>query len=306
MTNIKSKTKPVLTLLLYLSTFAPASMALELPSLTKKPYASGDRLFACEAYSEAAQAYQVLVDQYPEDAKAHLRLGKSLARLGQEETALNEFFKTIFVNNAASKMPEENLEARGEIAAIFLKRGEYDEAGGQLRQILALRPQDKEVRGNYALCLQNCGFLDASIEQFNLLLRQEPKNITTLYNLGTVYLKKTDSQNAKNCFMKVVGMDPKNDLAFIGLARAYLYEKQVKQAIAVLTKIVERSPSNYFATIALADAYKQDGSEDIAVDYYRKAFQLNPKDPASKAALLSIIEKSNTKSLVQNSKVEIK
>ena len=306
LTNIKNKTKPVLTLLLYLVSFAPGALALELPSITKKPFAAGDKLFACEAYSEAAQAYQVCVDQNPEDPKAHLRLGKSLARLGQEETALNEFFKTLFLNNSASKMPEENLEARSEISAIFLKRGDYDEAGGQLRQILALRPQDKEVRGNYALCLQNCGFLDAAIEQFNLLLRQEPKNVTALYNLGTVYLKKTDSQNAKTCFMKVVGMEPKNDLAFIGLARAYLLEKQVKQAIAVLTKIVERSPSNYFANLALADAYKQAGSEDIAIEYYRKAIALNPKDPASKAALLSIIEKSNTKSLVQNSKVEIK
>lgn len=312
MTNIKNKTKPALTLLLYLAIIAPVALdascasALELPSIGKKPMAAGDKLFACGAYSEAAQAYQIWIDQNPEDAKAHLRLGKSLARLGQEETALNEFFKTIFLNNSASKMPEDNLDARTEIGAIFLKRGDYDEAGGQLRQILALRPQDKEVRGNYALCLQNCGFLDASIEQFNLLLRQEPKNVITLYNLGTVYLKKSDSQNAKTCFMKVVGIEPKNDLAFIGLARAYLLEKQVKQAIAVLTKITERSPTNYFANLALADAYKEAGAEDVAIDYYRKAVSLNPKDPASKAALLTIIEKSNRKSLVQNSKVEIK
>lgn len=309
---LKNKNKPAiftsLVLLTYL--FAPASPALELPSINKKPYAAGDKLFACEAYSEACQAYQICVDQNPEDAKGHLRLGKALARLGQEEQALNEFYKALFVNNQASKMPEENLETRMEIAAIFLKQGNYDEAGGQLRQVLALRPQDNEVRGNYALCLHNCGFLDRAVEQFDILLKANPKNVIALYNLGTVYLKKMDTEKAKTCFMKVVGIDPKNDLAFIGLSRAYMMSKQEKQAIAVLGKILERSPGNYFATLALADAYKQAGEQDNAIEYYRKAIQLNPKDPASKAALLSIIEKSNThssvRSLVQNTKVETK
>ncbi len=301
--------KPISAVLLILSFIAHTTLpvgALELPSLTKKPYAAGDKLFACEAFSEAVQAYQICVDQNPEDAKAHVRLGKALVRTGQEEQALDEFFKSIFVNNSGSKMPEENLEARLEISAIFLKRGNYDEAGGQLRQVLALRPQDKEVRGNYALCLQNCAFLDASVEQFNILLKADPKNVIALYNLGTVYLKKTDTTNAKTCFMKVVGIDPKNDLAFVGLARAFLMEKQERQAIAVLTKVIERSPSNFFAILALGDAYKQAGQDDRAIDFYRKAVQLNPKDPASKAALLAIIEKSSAKSLAQNSKVEIK
>lgn len=309
---LKNKNKPAIFTCLVLTSylFAPAGQALELPSINKKPYAAGDKLFACEAYSEAAQAYQIIVDQNPEDAKAHLRLGKALARLGQEEQALNEFFKALFVNNQASKMPEENLETRMEIAAIFLKQGNYDEAGGQLRQVLALRPQDNEVRGNYALCLHNCGYLDRAVEQFDILLKANPKNVTALYNLGTVYLKKTESEKAKTCFMRVIGIDPKNDLAFIGLSRAYMMSKQEKQAIAVLGKILERSPGNYFATLALADAYKQAGDQDSAIEYYRKAIQLNPKDPASKAALLSIIEKSNThssiRSLVQNTKVETK
>ena len=254
----------------------------------------GDALFAKKAYHAACSVYKQAVALEPSDWELRLKLGKSLARIGKANEALNELFQSLVLNE---KHPQENVPARSEIAAIFLKMANYDEAGGQLKQILELNPEDSVVRGNYALCLERLGFIELALEELNHVARANPNSTAAFYNLGNVLYKSQDFKRAKLSFKRAIGLDPKNHLAIVALARTHLALNELKQAFFVLKQAIKLNPNNHYAYLCLAEVYEKQGQEADAIESYKKAIQINPSDPASKAALSKLLD--NSKRLVE-------
>ncbi len=255
----------------------------------KRLLARGDQLFSSAAYHGCLSFYQQAVTAEPSSWEAHLKYGRTLARLSRNEEGLSELFQSVMLN---ADHPETNLTARSEIAAIFMKQGNYDEAGGQLKQVLDLSPTDNAVRGNYAICLEHLGFIDAAIEQFRLIVKANSYDTVVLYNLGAAYLRKADFQTACKYFERVISIDNKNVLSYLGLANAMLLTGNVEKSIEYCKVAVKLAPNNHFAHLALGDAYEKSGDRGKAVDSYRTAIQINPRDSASRAALAKILESS--------------
>jgi cytochrome c-type biogenesis protein CcmH/NrfG len=66
-------------------------------------------------------------------------------------------------------------------------------------------------------------------------------------------------------------------------------KKDLKGAIAAERKAIELFPSNYWAYLTLGHAYEALGQTADANDALRQAVQINPKDPACKAALAHLL-----------------
>lgn len=249
----------------------------------------GDQLFNSGGYHGSLSYYQQAVSQEPASWEAHLKYGRALSRLSRNEEGLSELFQSIMLN---ADNPETNLTARAEIAAIFMKQGNYDEAGGQLKQVLDLSPNDNTVRGNYAICLEHLGFVDHAIEQFKLIAKANTYDTVVLYNLGAAYLRKADFQTASKYFERIISIDNKHVLSYLGLANAMLMTGNVEKSLEYCRLAIKLQPNNHFAHLALGDAYEKSGERAKAVDAYRTAIQLNPRGTASKAALAKILENS--------------
>ncbi|MDZ4832178.1 MAG: tetratricopeptide repeat protein [Candidatus Melainabacteria bacterium] len=275
-------------------------LALPLPGLAsvipkaserecKKMVARGDQLYSTGAYHGSVNFYQQAVVAEPGSAEAHLKYGRALARLGSNNEALKELFQSLILN---ADHPEANLGARAEIASILMKQGNYDEAGGQLKQIVDLSPNDTSVRGNYALCLQHLGFVDAAIEQFKLILKTNSYDTVVLYNLGASYLRKGDGVAARKYFDRVVAIDPKHVMAYLGLANASMLNGDNQEALKCCLKAVAIAPENHYAFLSLGDVYEKLEEKGRAVEAYKRAIQINPRDSASRAALVKLLQAS--------------
>jgi len=279
------------------------TLALLLPLLSQEPQAlsfakdnsreykrligKGDQYFKTGAYHAAATYYQQAVRLEETNWFGHLKLGQCLSRIGQSKDGLKELFNSILLN---ADDPEGNLNARAEIAALLMQEGNYDEAGGQLKQILDLCPQDMVVRGNYAICLERLGFVDAAVSELKLIAQNDPWNKAAIYNLGSAYLTRGNYDLAIQCFKKVVSMEPKHVMARVGLARSLMRSGQNESALSLLKQTVQMAPDNHYAYLALGDAYESGGSKNLAVDSYKRAIQLNPRDPQSRKALERLLK----------------
>ncbi len=271
---------------------------------TEKPWRKiaekGDLLYQKRAYHAAASVYKQAVDMNNDNWQLHLRYGRALSRIGRSKEALAELFQVLFLND---KEPLLNVPARAEIAAILLKQGNYDEAGGQLKQILELNPEDMDVRGNYAVCLERLGFIELAVEEFNLVARARPNSSVAFYNLGNALFKKGDFERAKLSFKRSIGLNPNNYLAIVALGRSHMAQEENQLALIVLKKAVERNPSNHYAYLALGELYENTGAKGDALEAYKKAIQISPRDPASKAALSKLLD--NSKSLVAGDRLKL-
>lgn len=257
----------------------------------KKMVAKGDALYNTGAYHGSVNFYQQAVTVEPGSAEAHLKYGRALARLGSNTDALKELFQSLILN---ADHPESNLSARSEIAAILMKQGNYDEAGGQLKQVLDLSPNDASVRGNYALCLEHLGFVDAAIEQLKLILKTNSYDTVVLYNLGAAYLRKGDGPAAKRFFERVVSIDPKHVMAYLGLANASMLNGDNHGALKCCLKAVAIAPENHYAFLSLGDVYEKLEEKGLALEAYKRAIQINPRDSASRAALAKLLQASRS------------
>ena len=286
--------------LLIMFSCIPSSTAMGSEKPWKKLAENGDALFQRGAYHAAVSVYKQAVDQNHESWQLHLRYGRALSRIGRQKDALAELFQSLFLND---KDPASNISTRAEIASIFLKQGNYDEAGGQLKQILELKPDDMDVRGNYAVCLEQLGFIELACEELNMVARARPNSSTAFYNLGNALFKKGDLKRAKLSFKRAIGLDPSNNLAIVALGRTHMALGEDKLALIVLKKAVERNPNNHYAYLALGELYESAGKQGDAAEVYKKAIQINPRDPASKAALSKLLD--NSKSLVAQDRLDV-
>jgi tetratricopeptide (TPR) repeat protein len=255
----------------------------------KKFLTRGDQLFASNAFHGSLSFYQQAVSAEPASAEAHLKYGTALARLGSNDEALKELFQSLLLN---ADHPESNLSARSEIAVILMKQGNYDEAGGQLKQVLDLSPNDLVVRGNYALCLEHLGYVDAAIEQFKQIAKVNSFDTVALYNLGTAYLRKGQGDIAKKYFERVISIDSKHVLSYVGIANASMLEGNNQEALRYCQTAIKLGPENHYAFLALGDVYEKLEDKGKAVEAYKRAIQINPRDNASRAALAKLLQTS--------------
>ena len=103
--------------------------------------------YAQSAYTQAAATFQKAVDAKPDSWEAHLELGKAMSRMGNADGAILQLFESL-------KLNIKNPQAREELAVVFMNRASWDEAGGQLKQVIDMEPDNYLARGNYGLWLR--------------------------------------------------------------------------------------------------------------------------------------------------------
>lgn len=248
---------------------------------------NGRQLIRQKAYHQAVAVLKQAVATTGEDPRAHLELARALLLISDDKQALLEYLAAITLSAGNTDVV---IKARSELAEMFMRQHNWDEAGGQLKQLVDLKPQDLAVRGNYAICLEQLGLLDAAIEQFRIIAQTDSKSQVCHYNLAGALLAKRDFQQAAKEFQTVLSLNPKSSMAYTGLARCYLEMNDSKSAIALASRAVELWSENHWAHIALGDALDRAGRKGDAIESYRRAIQINPKDPACQAVLSNLLK----------------
>jgi tetratricopeptide (TPR) repeat protein len=181
--------------------------------------------FRSGAYGEAAVQYGRLCAVNPRSAEYRKRLGQSLALQNDDQRALPALIEAerlapadaeIAITLAAIyertgnlqeairqyrvgiKLQPDNSAAMNNLAYILADTGSNpDEALAMAKKALEKHPSDPLISDTIGLCYLKKGMLDTSLQVFDRLVRQFPRQATYRYHLAMVFVQKEDRQRAK-------------------------------------------------------------------------------------------------------------
>ena len=119
------------------------------------------------------------------------------------------------------------------------------------KQAVNLAPFNLEFRnklGSTLAALNN--FKDAK-EQFNFVIKENPKHVSALTNLGYVKLSEGLQSEAIKLYEIALKIDPDYEPLLLNLAGYYAFSKNKKEAKRYLENILKKNPKNQKAKMAL-------------------------------------------------------
>lgn len=232
-----------------------------------------------------------------DSAKLHLYQGRIYERSGDDDKAIMSYIECLILLNATSLSPQpETLQAREALGGLYMKRGSFDEAGGQLRKVLELAPGDTRARGNLGICMIQLGFYKQAVDEFKRVLSSDAKNFTALYNLGLALSAQNEPGLAASYFQQAIGLGESTHeqllpMALIGLANCYREQNQYASALRLVQRAKNLAPRSHYAYLAEAQIFEKTKQPGKAIEAVKKAIELNPQDQNCKLALGRILER---------------
>lgn len=181
-----------------------------------------------------------------------------------------------------------------QLADKLFKQGKVEAAIIEYQKVIAMKPDDLEVRriiGDLNLKLNRLpaafkqfewisdfylkeGFFTKAIAMYKRITRLDPKNEGVSFKLADLYSKQGLTIEAKQIYLE--------------LAEEYKRQNNQKKALGIYKKILEFDRSNIKMRILLADNYLREGMKDEAISEYLMASDIlmKKKEFASAEELL--------------------
>ena len=215
---------------------------------------------------------------YEDTLETHLILAQGAFALGDQARARDEAAKA------------QAIKPDAELAALTSAQvsGDIDSAIQQLEAFLVKYPKANEVRAAYGRILADNKQPDQARKQFELLLKDQPDNIATLYALGVMAMQANDLPGAEKYFSRFVSVlqdhpnddrDPSKVLHI--LAQIAEQRGDLDAAYSWLEKIEPGDEKIYLAArMKMAVLTARKGNVDEA---RKQLEQLKPSDPNDQA-----------------------
>ena len=146
----------------------------------------------------------------------------------------------------------------------------------RLSQYLAAEPGAWHVRYNLGVALAHEGRLDEALEQFELVLKDAPKHMQSLVNIGGIHLSRGDAGEALKAFTSAV-MFWDVPVVRANLAVAFLQLDRLEEAERELRRALEMDPRMADAWTNLGSLLLRREAFEESMEASRKALELNPK-----------------------------
>src|SRR6267154_1882650 len=170
----------------------------------------GNELLARDAYAEALECYQQLVNLDSRDAVARNGLGTALAQLVRFDDAEYQFRRAIGIRPGF-------VEAHFNLAGILQSRGRLDESELPLRRALKLKPSYVEARVSLGTSLRLLGRLQEARDCYEQALRAAPRNVQGLVGTGQIEGLEGRFAEAEAAYRRALEVDPGAAYAWSGL-----------------------------------------------------------------------------------------
>ena len=154
----------------------------------------------------------------------------------------------------------------------FLRDGLID----RLTQYLAAEPGAWHVRYNLGVALAHEGRQDEALEQFRQVLKDSPKHLQSLINIGGIHLSRGDAGEALKAFTSALSVWDV-PLVRANLAVAYLQLDQLDNAERELKRALEGDPNMPDALTNLGSVLLRLERFEESAQASAKALELNPQ-----------------------------
>jgi Flp pilus assembly protein TadD len=174
-------------------------------------------------------------------------------------------------------------EMKLNFAKVHENEGNLPKAEETLRDLLAERPNDPEVKHRLGVILSRRGQTDEGMLLLLEAVAAHPRNVEMLNDLGYVYLMQGDYENSELLFQDALDVSPKNQRTLNNLALAVGYQGRFDESFTLFRQTM--SEAEAMANVAFV--HTQRGELDQAMERYSQALS---HDPALRTAADGLVQ----------------
>jgi len=160
--------------------------------------------------------------------------------------------KSIEASKNAIKYKPLFADPHNNIAAIYVRQGKYDEAIKEMKQALAIFPDDSNYLRILGELYQVKGQINKAIELLKKAIEYSPTNPDFYAKLGKIYFDQKRYKEAETQFKKAIELDSNNILALNNLGTIYLNQQKFNKARDEFESVLKVDPENSYAKQMLA------------------------------------------------------
>jgi Tfp pilus assembly protein PilF len=166
---------------------------------------------------------------------------------------VNKLTDTYLLNSILIKKSysNENAWTSYRIGEAFYQAGELQRATNYYKNAVDLAPYGLDFKNKYGSALAASGLTLYAEKEFTDILKEQPKHVSALTNLGFIKLQQGKANEAQQLYFKALALDPDYEPLLLNIAGLYAYKKDFKQSKLYLEKILKRNPNNQQAKQAL-------------------------------------------------------
>lgn len=202
----------------------------------------------------ALQVTEELLQRYPRDPEILYR-----ATHAYDARALEIMNDLV---HAAPGSPWANMA----FAESLEGQGHYDLAISAYRKVIAADPAIPKVRYRLGRALllnspDNPRTVDDALKEFQTSVVVNPLDAGAEYEIGEIYRRRGDQEQAVRHFLRATEIDPSFEEAQIGVARTLLAAGKPREAVPHLRAAISSNPANEVSHFLLAKAHRLLGDE---------------------------------------------
>ncbi len=233
--------------------------------------ATADALFAEKRYAEAAESYQALLAERPDDPGIRVRLGASLVNLGRPAEAVPH------LEDAERMVPRDPVVLRV-LGQAYLAAGSFAEAARRFGALLEVAPGAPDVLVSLGACQYQLGEFEASAASFRSAVEKQPENARALAGLGMSLNALGRPGEARPVLERAVGRAPSDRMARLALANSLAELDQFLPADEILRRLTEEDPKDAEAWHYLAALRFRNNYHEQALEASERSLALRPGD----------------------------
>ena len=165
----------------------------------------------------------------------------------------NKLTDTYLINTKLIKKSYSNDDAWTcyRIGEAFSNLGDIQRAINYYKKSIDLAPYVLDFKNKYGAALAANNLLPNADKIFTEILKENPKHVSALTNLGFVKLRQGNVKEAELLYFKALALDPDYEALLLNIAGLYAYKKDFTKSVNYLERILKRNPNSPKAKDAL-------------------------------------------------------
>jgi Flp pilus assembly protein TadD len=138
---------------------------------------------------------------------------------------------------------------------------------------------DNSILAGDAKRMFSKGDLNGAAAKYEMIVKNDPKNIFALSNLGVIRFRQDRIQEAEKALRQALALDPQDAFSLSVLGIVHYKNNKFDEAISTLTRAISINPNNPETHNYLGITYSQKGYQEAAEKELMKAIELQPDYP---------------------------
>ncbi|MFC1850496.1 tetratricopeptide repeat protein [candidate division CSSED10-310 bacterium] len=204
-----------------------------------------------------------VVKKSPQISRAWAALGTALAREGDDEAALDCYFKAV-------KLNPDDVIAWNNIGGYLLQKGKLEQALSVFQKVLEIKKDYVEALTNVATIYAMEKNYSQAIFFYQKALKIKPMYVEARFNLGVALLHTGDVTGALFTFKHVLYYQSAHLGALCNLGHIYIRQKKYEEAELVLQRAYQQDPHDDTVLSNLGELYRAQGKYSEARQYFQR------------------------------------